>query len=148
MRETCARVLAAALMTGAIAFAVGMPALFGTAHELGRSVLAPPSSLQRTVRTPGFPAHSRGAGPERANGASPGGARAEPARSGRPRSSAPPQRRPRGGKPAPTPKPKPVPKPKPIPGAQVETRELASTPIGPTRAVDQGATIRAAERDT
>jgi hypothetical protein len=148
MRETCARVLAAALMTGAIAFAVGMPALFGTAHELGRSVLAPPSSLQRTIRTPGFPAQPRGAGPERVVDTSPAGAqRTEPARFELARSS-PRQRRPRGGKPAPAPKPNPAPQPKPTPGVQVGTRELASTAAGPTRAVDQGATTRAAGRDT
>ena len=49
MRETCARVLAAALMTGAIAFAIGMPAIVGTAHNAGRSLTAPPSFLQRSV---------------------------------------------------------------------------------------------------
>ena len=66
MRETCARVLAAALMTGAIAFAVGMPALFGTAHDRGRSLLAPPSSLQRSVRAPALPAPRPGGGSQRA----------------------------------------------------------------------------------
>jgi hypothetical protein len=50
MRETCARVLAAALMTGAIGFALAMPAIFETAHKAtGRSLTAPPSSLQRSV---------------------------------------------------------------------------------------------------
>ena len=147
MRETCARVLAAALMTGAIAFAVGMPALFGTAHELGRSVLAPPSSLQRTIRTPGLPAQSRGAGPERAVGTSPAGAQTEPTRFEHARPS-PLLRRPRGGKPAPAPKPNPAPQPKPTPGAQVGTRELASTAVGPTRTVDQGATTGVAGVDT
>jgi hypothetical protein len=49
MRETCARVLAAALMTGAIGFAIGMPAIVGTAHDAGRSLTAPPSFLQRSV---------------------------------------------------------------------------------------------------
>ncbi len=49
MRETCARVLAAALMTGAIAFALAMPAVFGTAHDAVGSLTAPPSSLQRSV---------------------------------------------------------------------------------------------------
>src|SRR6476620_10575738 len=49
MRETCARVLAAALMTGAIGFALAMPAVFGTAHNAIRSLTAPPSSLQRSV---------------------------------------------------------------------------------------------------
>ena len=50
MRETCARVLAAALMTGAIAAVVGMSALFGTSGEASRPISAPPSSLQRSVR--------------------------------------------------------------------------------------------------
>jgi hypothetical protein len=50
MRETCARVLAAALMTGAIAAVVGMSALFGATGEASRPISAPPSSLQRSVR--------------------------------------------------------------------------------------------------
>jgi hypothetical protein len=49
MREKCARVLAAALMTGAIGFTLAMPALFGTARDAVRSLTAPPSSLQRSV---------------------------------------------------------------------------------------------------
>jgi len=49
MRETCARVLAAALMTGAIGFVLAMPAVFGTAHDAVRSLTSPPSSLQRSV---------------------------------------------------------------------------------------------------
>src|SRR6476646_8880772 len=49
MRETCARVLAAALMTGAIGFALAMPAIFATAHDAGWSLTAPPSFLQRSV---------------------------------------------------------------------------------------------------
>jgi hypothetical protein len=50
MRGTCARALAAALMTGAIATVVGMGALFGTPSEASRPISAPPSSLQRSVR--------------------------------------------------------------------------------------------------
>jgi hypothetical protein len=50
MRATCARVLAAALMTAAIATVVGMSALFRPASEAARPIAAPPSSLQRTVR--------------------------------------------------------------------------------------------------
>jgi hypothetical protein len=49
MREKCARVLAAALMTGAIGFALAMPAFFGSARDASRSPTAPPSSLQRSV---------------------------------------------------------------------------------------------------
>jgi hypothetical protein len=52
MRETCARVLAAALMTGAIATAVGLPSAFESASAPERGLTAPPSSLQRTVRIP------------------------------------------------------------------------------------------------
>lgn len=50
MRETCARVLAAALLTGAIATVVGMSALVDTPQEPTRSVAAPASAVQRTVR--------------------------------------------------------------------------------------------------
>jgi len=50
MRETCARALAAVLMTGAIATVVGMSAMLGTPTEAGRPIAAPRSSLQRTVR--------------------------------------------------------------------------------------------------
>jgi hypothetical protein len=49
MRETCARVLAAALMTGAIATVVAMSALSGATGEAGRPFAAPPSSLKRYV---------------------------------------------------------------------------------------------------
>src|SRR4029077_15860230 len=50
MRATCARVLAAALLTAAISTVVGMSALFGTPSEAGRPIAAPPSKLQRSVR--------------------------------------------------------------------------------------------------
>jgi hypothetical protein len=56
MRKTCARVLAAALMTGAIATVVGMAAHLGTPSEPDRLPPAPPSSLQRTVRLAAQPA--------------------------------------------------------------------------------------------
>jgi hypothetical protein len=52
MRETCARALAAALMTGAIATAVGLPSAFESDSAPDRRLTAPPSSLQRTVRIP------------------------------------------------------------------------------------------------
>src|SRR5712691_202188 len=52
MRETCARVLAAALMTGAIATAMGLPTLFDSAQDSGRVLTAPPSSLQRSLPAP------------------------------------------------------------------------------------------------
>lgn len=55
MRATCARVLAAALLTAAISTVVGMSALFGTPSQTGRPISAPPSQLQRTVRLTGHP---------------------------------------------------------------------------------------------
>src|SRR5256714_15636798 len=60
MRQTCARVLAAALMTGAIFTVVGMSALFDTPREADRALVVPPSSLQRTVRVkvPPAPRHA------------------------------------------------------------------------------------------
>ena len=59
MRETCARVLAAALMTGAIATVVGMSALFDTPTEVSRPIAAPPSLLQRSVRVEVTAVHRR-----------------------------------------------------------------------------------------
>jgi hypothetical protein len=56
MRETCARVLAAALMTGAIATVVAMSAVLGAPSEAGRPIAAPPSSVQRIVRLTAQPA--------------------------------------------------------------------------------------------
>jgi hypothetical protein len=56
MRETCARVLAAALMTAAIATVVGMPALFGGPEEPAAQIAAPPSSFVRSVRLVAQPA--------------------------------------------------------------------------------------------
>ncbi len=49
MRETCARVVVAALLTGAIATVVGMSALVDTPREPARPVAAPLSSVQRSV---------------------------------------------------------------------------------------------------
>jgi hypothetical protein len=59
MRETCARVLAAALMTGAIATVVGMSALFDTPTGVSRPIAAPPSSLQRSIRVEVAAVHHR-----------------------------------------------------------------------------------------
>lgn len=50
MRETCARVIAAALLTGAIATVVGMSALVDTPPEPARPVAAPLPTVQRSVR--------------------------------------------------------------------------------------------------
>src|SRR4051812_38070176 len=65
MRETCARVLAAALMTGAIATVVGMSALFEMPREADRALVVPPSSLQRTVRLKVPPARRHAPAAER-----------------------------------------------------------------------------------
>jgi hypothetical protein len=56
MRETCARVLAAALITGAIATVVGMSALFDTPRNVERDVTAPPSALAHSIRVTMRPA--------------------------------------------------------------------------------------------
>jgi hypothetical protein len=77
MRETCARVLAAALMTGAIATVVGMSALFGTPTEAGRPIAAPPSAPQRSVRIEVTPLQHRKR-VERVNTARPVSAPARP----------------------------------------------------------------------
>ena len=149
MRETCARALAAALMTGAIAFAVGMPALFGTPGDLGHSLLAPPSSLQRTVRAPSFSSAPGPSAIERARSTSSVSRHgnldasaqdrllfADPNAHGR-RAAAP-------GKPRPKPIPKPQPAPSPAP--QSGTRELASTSALPPAATEPPAVARVAER--
>src|SRR5919204_4318455 len=52
MRETCARVLAAALMTGAIAVVVAVAALNRSPRIESHALTAPPSSLQRSVHVP------------------------------------------------------------------------------------------------
>jgi hypothetical protein len=134
MRETCARVLAAALMTGAIATAMGLPTLFGSDADPGRRITAPPSSLQRSVRSPlpeirerphreAEPRSSRTTSRARAAQARAGAIRAASAQTR-------PSPRPAGaGKtPAPvsTPKPQPKPAPAPVPTTEPE-RELAAS---------------------
>jgi hypothetical protein len=59
MRETCARVLAAALLIGTIAAVAGLSALSGQPGETGGPIAAPPSALQRTVRLTALPEHRR-----------------------------------------------------------------------------------------
>jgi hypothetical protein len=54
MRETCARVLAGALLIAAVAGVVGLSALSGPADQTGAPLAAPPSALQRTVRLTAF----------------------------------------------------------------------------------------------
>jgi hypothetical protein len=55
MRETCARVLAAALMTGAIATVVAMSTLFSMPRQSGQALTAPPSSLRRAIIVAALP---------------------------------------------------------------------------------------------
>jgi hypothetical protein len=131
MRETCARVLAAALMTGAVAFVVAMPALFGPEPDATRPLTAPPSSLRRSVHetaqeapTPQAIGQPPGA-QTIANRSSPRARRPQvrrvaadrtpigrlrPASEGRTKSH-----------------PAPAPKPVPSPARETETRQLAAT---------------------
>jgi hypothetical protein len=143
MRETCARVLAAALMTGAIATAMGLPTLFDGAGDLGPGVTAPPSSLQRSVRIPALSAPARPDRAERLVTAQTAGPPAEQPAIVRiersrgavqvPRPNPPPA----GGGPSPTPEPPapaaPAPAP-PAPAPAPETRELTSTTPEPPAA--------------
>src|SRR3954454_16153939 len=50
MRATCVRVLAAALLTGAIASVVGLSAFAGPTAGPEEPLAAPPSALERTIR--------------------------------------------------------------------------------------------------
>jgi hypothetical protein len=118
MREKCARVLAAALMTGAIAFTLAIPAFLATARDGVRSPTAPPSSLQRSVHlvasAPSRPVHAGRLEDRRSI------VRALPAAvapaSGQASS---PERKPR-------PAPRPAPRPSPPPAPATETRTLAN----------------------
>lgn len=139
MRQTCARVLAAALMTGAIATAMGLPSLFESGGDPGRGLTAPPSSLQRSVRSPAPFAPARPASALQRPALS--GERSARVRLGpsRPAVSAPRSTtRPAGAGqsplPVPAPKPEPMPEPTqpaPAPEPEPETRELASTSTTP-----------------
>jgi hypothetical protein len=148
MRETCARVLAAALMTGAIAFALGAPALFESPRDESRALTAPPSSLQRSVRVPAPSAPARPVRAERLVAAlsvrppatRPAVVRIEPSHAAvrAPRSKPRPAT---GGR-----SPAPAPQPPPEPG----TRELTSTtpePALPAPTPTPTASAPAAEED-
>jgi outer membrane biosynthesis protein TonB len=151
MREKCARVLAAALMTGAIGFALAMPALFGTGHDADRSLTAPPSFLQRSVHVVAS-APSRSAGTGRldksnlilsgvflsvgrsgatANGGNPASTRHPDRAGGSKVSKPPPKPAPKPTTPSPTPTPAPtpapVPAPAPAPAPVPDTRGLANS---------------------
>jgi hypothetical protein len=143
MRVKCARVLAAALMTGAIGFALAMPAFFGTPNDVSRLLTAPPSSLQRSVRavaplatTSSTEAAERLVGRRSVTTA----ARLAVIRfnlgagpAGRPGSLRPSSLA-RQPKPKPTPKPgptpatTPAPTPAPAPAQAPDTRQLAASP--------------------
>jgi hypothetical protein len=127
MREKCARVLAAALMTGAIGFALAMPAFFGTATDVDRSLTAPPSFLQRSVQVVAS-APSRSARSGRLEGTQPirpagflAVSRSRSTRTGS--TSASSRHSSTVGRSKPDPKPTPAPVPTPAP----DTRELADT---------------------
>ena len=133
MRETCARVLAAALMTGAIGFALAMPAIFETARKAGRSLTTPPSFLQRSVHVvASAPSGSaRGGRLEGTQPVQPASLTAAAASGSTPNGSTPAYGRHslRAGRSGAGPKraPKPAPKPEPKPIPAVPARELAST---------------------
>ncbi len=153
MREMCARVLAAALMTGAISTAMGLPTLFDSDQGPGRGLTAPPSSLERSVRAPARSGADR-AGLDRLAaaarerqiaraaslaavhaGASGGSALAaggnavfKPAGAGKsPRPKPAPAPTPQPS-PSPSPTPTPTPAPSPAPTPSTSTRDLASSP--------------------
>ena len=144
MRETCARALAAALMTGAIATAVGLPSAFESTSAPDRGLTAPPSSLQRTVRIPAGTARE---GAHRAERGVVAQHASRPSVVSRARSvrhvivrpaAQRPHTAPSRG-PAPTPAPAPAPTPSPAdaavaappPATTDTTRELTSTPEPP-----------------
>jgi hypothetical protein len=128
MREKCARVLAAALMTAAIGFALAMPAIFETAQKADRSLTAPPSFLQRSVHVVAS-APSLAARDGRLDGTQPvqsasalAADRSGSTGNGTPASSRHSSRAGRA-----EPNPKPAPKPRPAPAPASPTRELADT---------------------
>jgi hypothetical protein len=141
MRETCARVLAAALMTGAVAFAVAMPALVGPGLDPSRPLTAPPSLLRRSVPVTPHKAAATRPAVERLVGAHPVAKSAadtalasvvsaprpnlgtlQPASVGKPQGRPAP-----APAPTPTPAPTPAPEPQPTPPPETDIRELAST---------------------
>jgi hypothetical protein len=135
MRETCARVLAAALMTGAVAFAVAMPALIGVEREPGgRALTAPPSSLRRSVpmvaAAPAAPLRRPGSVQLVDVQSVSSTARVAVARPGSTRTAPSAQLQPAGaGRSTGVPRPAPAPAPQPAPTPPAtETRTLASTP--------------------
>jgi hypothetical protein len=148
MRETCARVLAAALMTGAIAFALGAPALFESPRDESRLLKAPPPSLQRSVRVPALPAPAQPRRAERLRHALSVGRRADwtvaDATTPSARTDARPRPKPKTVGPGPAPAAEPAPAPEPAP----ETRELASATPEPTVEAPQPVSSPDADKKT
>ena len=148
MRETCARVLAAALMTGAIATVVAMSALSGATGEAGRPFAAPPSSLKRSVPVVAQATAPRSATARPARSVSPRpqpvlAARSLVVRHWRPRpqrqfAAAKPKARP---KPAPAHPPATAPSPAPTPELApptVQAAQIVEPPQAPAPVEDQG----------
>jgi hypothetical protein len=129
MRETCARVLAAALMTGAVAAALATPALFDAPRDQGLELTAPPSSHWRSVRVPALPAPRHATRRERLvvalSARHPAGRPLQPPPASRPGVKAPAPTRP-----APTP-PRTVSPPVKPPAP--DTRTLAETTPAPAQ---------------
>src|SRR5919198_384920 len=128
--RVCARVLAAALMTGGIASALALPALVGQPGEAQHGLSAPPVSHGRTLHLPSLSGTSTASGvgrPKRTVSRPAALASAAiPARSSGVVSkqvSSAPRSTPPARKPAPAPSPSPAPKPPPT-----EERQFASEP--------------------
>ena len=144
MRETCARVLAAALMTGAVAFVVAMPALFGPEPDVTRPLTAPPSSLRRSVHVtaleaPADRAVERPSGAQTiANRTGPRARRPEAPRIATDRTPIGPLRPASAGRSESHPTPTPAPKPVPPSAPETETRQLAAA--SPTASAPEPAT--------
>src|SRR4051812_4087202 len=158
MRRTCARVLVGALMAGAIAVAMALPALVGESPQTHRAVAAPPSSLQHVVRVPRFAAEaasrastlrSRPRSRPRATSLAsvlvhrapavrqrPAGRRGREA----PTHPAPKPVPPASPAAAPAPAPAPNPAPAPPPAEAADTAATASAPQPPTRTLTVAAT--------
>jgi hypothetical protein len=151
MRETCVRVLAGALMTGAIATVVAMSALLGAPGEAGPPLAAPPSSLQRSVPVVALPRPEQGPRLQPRMASRPVAARPRPvvlARSlvviRRHRSAEPPRRL-ATAKPKPTSTPAPRPSPAqapalaPTPAQPVQQAQLAPATVTPAPAAPAAA---------
>jgi hypothetical protein len=140
MRETCARVLAAALMTGAVAAALATPALFDAQRDRGLHLTTPPSSHWRSVRIPAQLAPRRAAHPVQLVVAS---VQDLAIRStDRPPASRAAVEVPRSSAPTPPPRPRPVSPPVQAPAP--DTRDLAAAAPAPAAPATQAPTAATA----